>query len=98
MWNEFVSGLANFAYMRPKWTDMCGLGALYEKTNFEIGIYSKKKIEARQPTWERSTWTTFIFNVREHANDHRKSVVQWCQIYFEIVWVRPKRRSTQVAA
>ena len=47
MWNEFVSGLANFAYMRPKWTDMCGLGALYEKTNFEIGIYSKKKNEAR---------------------------------------------------
>ena len=43
MWNEFVSGLANFAYTRPKWTDMCGLGALYEKTNFEIGIYSKKK-------------------------------------------------------
>ena len=47
MWNEFVSGLANFAYTRPKWTDMCGLGALYEKTNFEIGIYSKKKNEAR---------------------------------------------------
>ena len=43
MWNEFVSGLANFAYTRPKWTDMCGSGALYEKTNFEIGIYSKKK-------------------------------------------------------